>query len=356
MRIALDASYSVGPALSGVGVYCARLIEELIAAAPESEFILCYRMNRFFRSLWRPRPGANARRRLMQEPLNFVLPRRVELFHGLNQRLPGYRFRRAVTTFHDLFVMTGEYSTPDFRARFTALAREAAIRSDRIIAVSRHTAEQVTSLLGVEPSRLRVIHHGVDPIPAFSLDDLAAFRRRYQLDRPFLLHVGAIQARKNVARLVEAFERLSPNYDLVLAGSDGYGAPEIHQRIAASKAAKRIRALGYVERQVVERLYRTAAVLAFPSLDEGFGMPVLEAMSAGLPAVTSDRSGLVEAAGDAALLVDPTDTEAMTVALRRALEDTNLRADIVNRGRQRAAQFTWKRAAAETLEVYRNLL
>ncbi len=356
MKIALDASYSVGPSLSGVGVYCARLIEELAAGDPESEFILCYRANRFFRSFMRPRPGPNTTRRLMEEPLNVLLPRRVELFHGLNQRLPGYRFRRAVTTFHDLFVMTGEYSTPEFRARFTALAREAAARSDRIVAVSCHTAEQVTSLLGVEPSRLHVIHHGVDAVPAFTADDLAAFRRRYRLERPFLLHVGAIQARKNLTRLIEAFERLTPDFDLVLAGSDGYGAPGIRGRIAASKAAERIRTLGYVERAVVERLYRSAAALAFPSLDEGFGMPVLEAMSAGLPVVTSNRSGTAEAAGNAALLVDATDTDAIAAALRRALEDTSLRAELASKGRERAAQFNWKRAAAETLDVYRNLL
>src|SRR5262249_58985175 len=140
--------------------------------------------------------------------------------------------------------------------------------SDRIVAVSCHTAEKVTSLLGVEPSRLHVIHHGVDPVPAFNCDDLAAFRRRHRLERPFLLHVGAIQVRKNLHRLIEAFESLPVEYELVLAGSDGYGAPEIHQRIAASKASARIRALGYVERAVGERLYQSAAALAVPSLDE----------------------------------------------------------------------------------------
>ncbi len=371
MKIALDATYSLGPALSGVGVYCARLIKELTAAAPESQFLLCYRPNRFFRALLDWRPAPNVALRLMQEPVNVFLARRVELFHGLNQRLPHYRFRLAVTTFHDLFVMSGQYSTTEFRRRFTELARSAAARSDLILCVSHYTAGQVQSLLGVEPSRLRVVHHGVDPIAEFPAGDLADFRRRYRIERPFLLHVGAVQTRKNIIRLVEAFESLGlegaperapeggrgvAGLELVLAGSDGYGAAEIHARIAASPARERIRALGYVARPVVERLYRTAAVLVFPSLEEGFGMPVLEAMSAGLPVVTSNRSALAEVADDAALLVDPADSGAIAAGLRCALQETAWRQELIDKGLKRAAQFRWPRAAAETLQVYRSLV
>lgn len=356
MKIALDATYSAGSELSGVGVYCVRIIEALAAAAPEWEFLLCYRANRFFRALAGRRPAANTSRRLLEEPINLLLPRRVALFHGLNQRLPHYRFRRAVTTFHDLFVMSGNYSTPEFRERFTALARDAAARSDHIVTVSRYTASQVESLLGIDAARICAIPHGVDPAPEFPDDDLAAFRRRHRLDRPFLLHVGALQTRKNIVRLIEAFESLDTEIDLVLAGSDGYGAEEIHARIAASPARDRIRVLGYVERADLDRLYRVAAALAFPSLDEGFGIPVLEAMSAGLPVVISNRSALPEVAGDAALVVNPTDTGALAAALRRAIEDTALRGELIRKGRARAAQFTWANAAIQTLAVYRSLL
>ncbi len=356
MTVALDASYSLGPDLSGVGVYCARLIETLTAAAPQDRFLLCYRANRFFRSLLAAKLPANARRRLLEEPLNLLLPRRARLFHGLNQRLPRYSFARTVTTFHDLFVMTGEFSTPEFRQRFTALARDAAARSDHILAVSAYTARQVEALLGVEPGRLTVVHHGVDPVPVFEPADLAAFRQRQRLERPFLLHVGAIQARKNTRRLVEAFQELPPEVDLVLAGSDGYAAAEIRQAIAHSPARQRIRSLGYVDRATLDRLYRSATALAFPSLDEGFGFPVLEAMSAGLPVVTSNRAAMCEVAGDAALLVDPTDVPALAAALRRVLDDTALRDTLTRRGRARASEFCWERAAAETLAVYRRLV
>ena len=353
MRIALDATYSLDRAPTGVGVYCSRLIGALAAQADGSRFLLCYRPRRFLRSLAEPLPAPGWARSPLLEPLDLLLPRRVELFHGLNQRLPRRRFQRSVTTFHDLFVMTGEYSTPEFRKRFTALARDAASRSDHVIAVSSHTAGQVESLLGIERSRISVIHHGVDPVPAFSPEDLAAFRRRWRLERPFLLHVGAIQARKNLLRLMDAFEKLDGDLDLALAGSSGYAASPVEER---ARRNPRIRLLGYVEQPVLQRLYRSAAALAFPSLDEGFGLPVLEAMSAALPVVTSNRSATAEVAGGAALLVDPASTEELAAALDRAARDTVAREALIGRGRERAAQFCWGAAAARTLEVYRRLL
>jgi glycosyltransferase involved in cell wall biosynthesis len=356
VTVALDASYSLGRSLSGVGLYCSRLIQSLAIAAPDFRFLLCYRPNRFFRALLASRPAPNARRRLLEEPLNVLLPHRATLFHGLNQRLPRYRFRRTLTTFHDLFVMTGQFSTREFRERFAALAQDAAGRSDHIVAVSAYTACQLRSLLNVEPSRISVIHHGVDPIPEFEAAELAAFRQRLDLARPFVLHVGAIQERKNLQRLVQAFESIRHDIDLVLAGSDGYASKDIHRVIEHSPARSRIRLLGYVTRPVLDRLYRSAAVLAFPSLDEGFGIPVLEAMSAGLPVVTSRLGGTAEVAGDAALLIEPTDTSALAEALRRALEDDASRDKLVRRGKARAAEFRWERAAAETLDVYRRLL
>jgi glycosyltransferase involved in cell wall biosynthesis len=353
VNVGLDATYSLGRALSGVGVYCRRLFEEIAAAAPKFHFILYYRPHRFFRSLLEQRWPSNVSRRLLEEPLNVFLPRRVAVFHGLNQRLPRYCFRQAITTFHDLFALTGEYSTPEFRQRFAALARDAAARSGLVIAVSCYTAHCVEALLGVESSRIVVIHHGVDPIPEFAAEDLKAFRRRFRLERPFLLHVGALQARKNILRLIEAFETLEGDFDLVLAGSDGYKAEEIHACIANSPARQRIRALGYLPNGAIERLYRSAAALAFPSLEEGFGLPVLEAMSAGLPVVTSNCSALAEIAGGAALLVDPLDTAALAEGLSRATADSSLRRELIEKGRARAAQFTWRRAAERTRDTYR---
>ena len=341
MTIALDATYSIGDELSGVGVYSRELLMGLAAGHPEVSFRFCYRPHRFLRS-WSEELPSNARGRLFTDTW---LPGGAEIFHGLNQRLPRARLRRAVATFHDLFVLTGEYSTPDFRARFAAQAREAATRADVIIAVSEFTKQQVVALLGVEPSRVRVVHHG---IRGLALQPVAREK--------IILSVGAIQKRKNLARLVTAFEKIDPRWKLVLAGSAGFGAAEIMERIGQSPARDRIEATGYVTAEELARWYSRASIFAFPSLDEGFGMPVLEAMSAGIPVITANRSALREVAGDAALLVNPEDTDELADAVQRLTLSEKMRRDLTERGRERARLFSWDQAVRETWDVYQSLL
>lgn len=354
MKIGIDTSYSIDRQPTGVGVYSRRLMEALAKQAPADEFTLCYRANRYLRS-WREPLAKNCRRALLE---GFTVPgltRRLDLFHGLNQRLPEKRFQRAVSTFHDLFVMTSEYSTPDYRARFSTLAQHAAERSDRIAAVSAFTAGQTADLLGFPRERIVVVPHGVDPPPQFPDNELKDFRHEHGLQRPFLLNVGALQERKNIIRLVEAFERLPGELLLVLAGSTGYGGERIAARIAASPAGERIRQLGYVDDDAKAKLYRTAHALAFPSLDEGFGIPILEAMSASLPVLTSNCSAMPEVAGDAAVLVDPHNSAAIAEGLERIVEDEDLRQSLREKGLARAAEFTWPQAAEKMLALYREL-
>ncbi len=354
MKIGIDASYSIDRQPTGVGVYSRRLMETLATRAQADEFTLCYRANRYLRS-WREPLAKNCRRALLE---GFTVPgltRRLDLFHGLNQRLPEKRFQRAVSTFHDLFVMTSEYSTPDYRARFSTLAKRAAERSDRIAAVSAFTADQTADLLGFPRERIVVVPHGVDPPTQFPDNELKDFRQEHGLQRPFLLSIGALQERKNISRLVEAFERLPGELLLVLAGSTGYGGERIAARIAASPAGERIVQLGYVDDDAKAKLYRTAHALAFPSLDEGFGIPILEAMSAGLPVLTSNCSAMPEVAGDASVLVDPHNSAAIAEGLQRIVEDEALRQNLREKGLARAAEFTWPQAAEKMLALYREL-
>lgn len=342
MTIALDATYSIGEELSGVGLYSREILFGLAAAHTDVRFQFCYRPHRYFRSRAGELPS-NVRRHLLAEPFG---PRSAALFHGLNQRLPKIPLRRAVATFHDLFVLTGEYSTPEFRARFAEQARDAASRASAIIAVSRFTADQAISLLGADPAKVFVVHHGIRRLPPST----ATAREKV------VLNVGAIQTRKNIGRLVQAFEAVDPSWRLVLAGSSGYGAAEILAQIDASPARERIAVLGYVSPEELAGWYRRASIFAFPSLDEGFGMPVLEAMTAGVPVITSDRSALPEVAADAARLVDPLSTDSISEALVELTRDEALRADLVRRGLSRAALFTWDKAVFETWEVYRKIL
>jgi glycosyltransferase involved in cell wall biosynthesis len=341
VTIALDATYSIGEALSGVGLYSRQILSGLAESQPETRFDFCYRLHRFTRARGEAL-GNNVRRRLLIEPL---WPRGADLFHGLNQRLPRIPMRRSVSTFHDLFVLTDEYSTTEFRARFAAQARDAAARSDAIIAVSAFTREQVINLLGVEGARVFIVHHGIRELmlPAVAREKV-------------ILNVGAVQKRKNIQRLVEAFEGVDPDWRLVLAGSAGYGSAEILERIARSPARDRILVTGYVSPQELAGWYARAKIFAFPSLDEGFGMPVLEAMQAGIPVLTSNRSALPEVAGDAALLVDPEDTSGIGRALCSLTKNEELARDLMRRGAARAQGFTWGKAVRETWEVYRKLL
>jgi glycosyltransferase involved in cell wall biosynthesis len=338
MTVALDATYSLGEGLSGVGLYSREILSGLAQAHPEAGFEWWYRWKPYWRSRGAKLPP-RARRRLLAEPL--LGPRGAELFHGLNQRLPKTRMRCAIATFHDLFVMTEEYSTPEFRKRFTEQARDAAARADAIITVSEFTKGQVVELLGYPAERVFVVHHGTRPL---TFPDVPREK--------VVLSVGAIQARKNTARLVDAFESLESDWRLVLAGSFGYGAEQIGRRIEASAARERISVLGYVTPEELAARYGQASIFAFPSLDEGFGMPILEAMAAGIPVITSNRSALPEVAGDAALLVNPQDTEELAHALRELAGNEDLRRDLAAKGQQRAELFTWQKAVRETWDVY----
>ena len=341
LSIALDATYSLGEDLSGVGVYSREILAGLAAAHPEARFRFCYRPHRLLGSLRETLPR-NARRAPLGESAG---PWGADLFHGLNQRLPRHRYRRAVCTFHDLFVMTGDYSSPEFRRRFAEQARQAAARADRIIAVSAFTAGQVHELLGVETERIQVVHHGLRRLPSPP--------RRPET---IILSVGAIQKRKNTARLVEAFEKAGAGWELVLAGAAGFGAAEVLERIGRSSCRDRIRVLGYVPDSELAFWYARAGVFAFPSLDEGFGIPVLEAMAQGIPVLTSRRAALPEVVGDAACTADPENVPELAAALDGLLRDEALRNELAARGIRRAANFTWEKAVSKTWEVYRTLL
>ena len=342
MRIALDATYSIGPELTGVGVYCSEILHGLARLHPEAQYRFCYRSHKFLKSFSSHLPTGVQRR-----PFTETWLPAHDLFHALNQRVPSATIRRCVTTFHDLFVISGDYSTPEFRERFTAQARAAAERSELILCVSAFTASQVESLLNIPRSKLRVIHHGVhapDEVPDHDRRD------------PIVLSVGSIQKRKNTARLVEAFEQTRPGWKLVLAGAGGFGADDIAARIQRSPRAADIQVTGYVSNADLESLYRRASLFAFPSLDEGFGIPVIEAMAWGIPVITSDRSALAEVSGAAALHVNPSDTDALANAMQTLMDQPGQRRQLITLGRDRARQFTWDGAVEATWAAYRELL
>jgi glycosyltransferase involved in cell wall biosynthesis len=205
----------------------------------------------------------------------------------------------------------------------------------------------VVTPLAADPNLVRVTDHG----------HLDRVRRRYGLPERFALFLGAMEPRKNLLRLLDAWANIKPAIRhetwLVVAGADGWLNDGVRARVAALGLTDHVRFTGYVDSDDVAALYSLATVFAYPSLWEGFGLPVLEAMACGTPVLASDVSSLPEVAGDAAVLVSPTDVEAIADGLTRLLDDAALRADLVARGLRRAAGFSWERCARETLAVYR---
>lgn len=340
--IGLDCTYALDEQPTGVGVYCAEMLRGLPThAPPECRFRFFARPHRLSRLI--QREGIRQAR-----PLFDSTPRGLHLFHGLNQRLPRRKRAPSVCTFHDLFVLTGEYSTREFRERFAAQAREAARDADLIIAVSAFTASQIEDLLAIPASRIRVVPHGVN-LPA----SIASAGQR----EPIILHVGAIQKRKNLVTLVEAFTRAAPaGWQLHLVGGDGYESAPVHEAIARSSRVTDIVKHGYVAAAQLDSLYQRASIFAFPSWAEGFGIPILEAMAAGIPVLSSNQSALPEAAGTAARLLDPADVDTWSANLRELCENPSLRLEMSDAGRLHASELTWRRAVDSTLAVYQELL
>jgi len=364
--IALDATYTVDREPTGVTAYGRGLIEALATLDRSYRFLLCYRLSRFGRRRQFLCPGTpNGNHgpafsiRWYQEPLTFWLPWEAQLFHSLNQRPPAFAFRKEIVTVFDVFTVTGEdYSTPQFRHRFSALLLEAVSRAVRTITLSQHTADELVARCGVPRERIRVIYPGIDPPPVtWSVED--RLRERTQLvgeGNEMVLNVGAIQVRKNTLNALRALRLLPPRYKLVLAGGEGHGHEAVYDFIRAERLESRVVRLGYVASRRLPALYEAASVFLFPSLGEGFGFPVLEAMAHGLPVVTSNVSCLPEVGGDAALYADPRDPQAIASMVVRAVEDQSLRDAMIRRGVARAGEFTWRRAAERTCDIYDEVL
>ena len=283
------------------------------------------------------------------------------LFHAAEHLLLPLRGVPTVLTVHDLiFRRYPQHHKPLNRWYLNATLPLYCRRADHIIAVSEQTKRDVMAAYGVPADKISVIYEAADarfrPQPA---EAVAEVRARYRLPDRYLLFVGTIEPRKNLGRVLAAFERLHAEGltdALVIVGKRGWLYDDFFAQLEQSPVKRAVLFPGFVPDADLPAIYAGAQALAFPSEFEGFGLPVLEAMACGAPVVCSNSSSLPEVAGDAALRVDPADTDAITAALRRVVADADLAAELARRGVAQAARFSWQRAAAETLAVYWQLI
>ncbi len=355
MRVALDASAAAKPARTGVGHYVAHLTDALLAEDPTLELLLGVRLGRWRRRRHVHRPaGAGDRARLCWFWRSLS---GVDVVHGPDDRLAGSKGPQVVTI-HDLFSLKRE-AGGDERLREVRARRHAEVvaRASRILCVSEATARDVEALLHVPRERLVVTPLGVTPEhrpidPALAAPTLA----RLGVRPPYVLFAGLAQPRKNLEAIARVFAGMAARREdlsLVLAGADGYPEGRLATILKETAATDRVRRLGYVGREDLPALYSSAACLLFPSRDEGFGLPALEAMACGCPVVASDRGALPEVVGAGGLTFPPDAIDDLEEAASRLLEDPDFRRAQVERGLAQAAGFPWSRTARLTLDAYR---
>ncbi len=290
---------------------------------------------------------------------------RIDVIHSPHYTMAYLARRPCVVVFHDGTFVTAPELHERVKVEFFRRAmRLSGRRAARIVAVSETTRQALTAELAIPERRIDVVPHGVD-VDEFSkptAGNVSETLGKYSISKRYIVFVGTIEPRKNLPRLIEAYRRLNAEglagVDLVLAGKRGWHGEQFENALSSLPARIRrgVRVLGFVPDADRAALLRGAAVFCYPSLAEGFGMPVLEAMAAGAPVITSDVSATAEVAGEAAELCDPRSVDAIAGALRNVLCDTATADRLRAAGRKRVEHFTWSRAAKLTVESYRRAL
>jgi glycosyltransferase involved in cell wall biosynthesis len=375
MNILIDAS-SVTKNKAGAGIYAINLIDELTLIHPGPRFFVLAQdddpeldfgtrgnvtMIRVPAKLFRRLPI----RFLLEQTLLplLLLKHRIDLVHSLHYSFPLLRFgTRQVVTLHDMtsFSMPEVHRSLLHRFYYRGFIRASVRFADKVIFVSHSTLQDCIARFGLR-GPASVIHLGKSQAfhPGLDSAEVQRLRDKYGLQGDFILYVGTIEPRKNLSRLVSAFASVSvafPGLKLAIIGMKGWMYGDLMETIHAFNLESRIVFTGFIPEAEKPFLFAGARVFAYPSLYEGFGIPVLEALACGIPTLTSNVSSLPEVAGDAAILVDPMNVQDISLGLKRLLSDESLRDRLRALSLAQAARFTWAKTAAETLRAYEDVL
>ncbi len=377
MRIGIDYTAAVQQG-AGIGRYTRNLVRALADLDTQNRYTL------FLAGGWGEGDGlggwpSNFRMRsvlltdrwmhILWQRLRLPLPIQVftgplDLYHSPDFVLPPTGRAPALLTVHDLsFLRVPQFFVPGFREYLERAVSRAVRKARHILADSESTRRDLIELMAVAPERVSVLYPGVEPRfrPVKDVELLDAVRARYALPERFILGLSTLQPRKNFDGLIKSYHRLlqdkcnQPEFEslhLVIAGGRGWMYEETLTLVKRLRLGSRVHFPGFVADADLPSLYSLALVFAFPSWYEGFGLPVLEAMACGTPVVAADNSSLPEVMGQAGILVDAGDTDALTEALARLACDDSLRAELVNAGYEQACGFTWEAAAKRLLAVY----
>jgi glycosyltransferase involved in cell wall biosynthesis len=368
LRIAIDARKLRD---YGIGTYVRNLLRHLSRIDSTTEYVLFCRaedcgdleeLGENFRAV--PEP---ARPYSASEQLRIPMDLRregIDLFHAPHYVLPPLTPCKSVVTIHDCIHLRFPQYLPNRLAY--AYARSslwfATHRSNRVLTVSEASKRDILRYFRVPDRKIDVIYNAIDErfgAPPTS-EEIERVRDRYQLNAPFVLYAGNIKPHKNLERLIEAFHTLRrgdlEHVKMLIIGDEISKYATLRRAVHRYKLHKHVRFFGFVPDKTLAVLYRLARAFVFPSLYEGFGLPPLEAMASGTPVITSNLSSLPEVVGDAALLIDPYDADAIADAMRRVLLDSDLREDLRQRGLRRVAEFSWDRSVRRIREIYEEVL
>ena len=287
----------------------------------------------------------------------------INLFHAPDHRVPKLARTPVLATIHDLIPFEFPYFVSKrHRLIVNPLLKRSYLWADQIITVSNYSKERIVDYLGIDPNRIKVIYQGVDFTwrHNLTLKKRSELRLRYDLPRDYFVSVGTIQPRKNFPRLIEAYKRLPvairAAHDLIIIGRYGWGEKEFFEHISKPLDIGHVRWLKGVSNLDLVGLVKTSLGMVFPSLAEGFGIPAMEALAAGIPLAASNSTSLPEVCGSAANYFEPNDVESIADAMKALVEDSDRREELSALGLLRSKEFSWAKTAAETYSVYESML